>query len=431
MKKKALLLAALALMLAVALTGTAGAGGDAGDTRDVCEIGNITHKVGDTNLNNAVNMGDVTVCIKKIVSRAYDLEVTSDGCCPIEANWTDGLGAPMSGTVLAGETKTFYNIDKDTVVTLSADDSAECAFDSWSGGVNNPDSATTTVTMSADKCVTANCHETVAPYPQPCCWCIYLVEWWQGSTPPGADPPDNIEYFALHCEELLLANHTEEMPTLPDPTTVVISDPSWHQEISAYVGPGLNGYGGLPEWFELTGNPATAPGVIRTNSVLGLVYATGVGYWNSQVNLSNWKSRYNVRTGIGPLVVWAWTMSITPMTGNAGWQYAVGNEWSSIGMSTITPVSTSYHECSGTETVTTPLFPGGIECYRVESYVWDDDGDGVPEAGELTISSTNWYNNDYGCHIQRVTNPGSLYDGWENMYMIHYCIDPPFPPWAP
>ena len=414
-------------MLAVAVTGTAGAGGDAGDTRDVCVIGNITHKVGDTNLNNAVNSGDITVTIKRIFGNLFDLEVTSDGCCDVT------VGAPINETVLAGETKTFYNIDKNAVVDLSADDSAECAFDSWTGGVNDPNSATTDVTMSANKCVTANCHETVAPYPQPCCWCIYLTEWWQGSGAPSGDP-DNVEYFALHCEELLGANHTEQIPTLPDPTTVVIADPSWQQEIEAYVGPAPNGYGGLPEWFELTGDPATAPGVIRFNSVLNLVYATGVGYWNSQVDLSNWKSRYNVRTGLGPIVVWAWTISVTPITGNTGWPYAVGNEWSSVGTSTITPPSTSYHECSGTETVTTTLFPGGIECYRVESYAWDDTlgvEPGVPEPAELTASSTNWYHNDYGCQIKRETYPGSLYLGWENMYMIHYCIDPPFPPWAP
>ena len=146
-------------MLAVALTGTAGAGGDAGDTRDVCEIGNITHKVGDTNLNNAVNMGDVTVCIKSIFDRAYDLEVTSDGCCPIITNWTDILGNPMGGTVPPGETVTFYSIDKDTVVEVSADDSAaSCLFDGWS----DCGAKTHTVHMDSNKCVTAYC-EIVYP----------------------------------------------------------------------------------------------------------------------------------------------------------------------------------------------------------------------------------------------------------------------------
>ena len=411
-------------MLAVALTGTAGAGGDAGDTRDACVIGNITHKVGDTNLNNAVNSGDITVTIKRIFGNLFDLEVTSDGCCDVT------VGAPVSETVLAGETKTFYNIDKDAVVALSAGESGECAFDSWTGGVDSPSSATTNVTMSANKCVTANCHETAAPYPEPCCWCIYLTEWWQGADAPGADPPDNVEYFALHCEELLAANYTQTLPA-PDGSTI-IPDPSFHQELSAYVGPAPNGYLGLPEWFVLTGDPVTAPGVVRTNSVLGLVYATGVGYWNSQVNLSNWLSRYNVRTTLGPIVVWAWTVSITPMTGNAGWPYAVGNSWSTVGDSGITDPTSSYHEVVDTETVDCGGNVPSLECFKVESYTWDDTlgvDPGVPEPVELTISSTNWYHNDYGCHIKRVTNPGSLYDGWENMCLIWYCMDPPYAPW--
>ncbi|MGB2799703.1 MAG: C25 family cysteine peptidase [Dehalococcoidia bacterium] len=130
-----------------------------------CEIGNITHMVGDTNLNNAVNMGDVTVCIKRIFDRAYDLEVTSDGCCPIITNWTDSIGNPMGGTVPAGGNQTFYNLPYFANVTLSANDSdPSCNFNSWSGGVGDPNSAATNVTMTEDKCVTANC-QTISPLP--------------------------------------------------------------------------------------------------------------------------------------------------------------------------------------------------------------------------------------------------------------------------
>ena len=114
---------------------------------------------GDANLNGVVNSGDITVTIKIIFGKLVDLKVTSDGCCNVT------VGAPINETVLVGETKTFYNIDKDTSVTLTADDSdPSCAFDSWTGGVDDPDSATTFVNMNVDKCVTANC-TIAAPVP--------------------------------------------------------------------------------------------------------------------------------------------------------------------------------------------------------------------------------------------------------------------------
>ena len=47
-----------------------------------------------------------------------------------------------------------------TVVTITATPDSGWQFDSWSGGVTNPSSATTTLTMDSDKTVAANFSQT-------------------------------------------------------------------------------------------------------------------------------------------------------------------------------------------------------------------------------------------------------------------------------
>lgn len=52
--------------------------------------------------------------------------------------------------------------------------------------------------------------------------------------------------------------------------------------------------------------------------ILTLVYATGLGYWNSQIDLVNWKTRYDVETATGSLCLYSVTLQIQPLVGNAG-----------------------------------------------------------------------------------------------------------------
>lgn len=95
--------------------------------------------------------------------------------------------------------------------------------------------------------VAVYCHE-VAPVPQPCCcWCIYAAQWWEGPAPPGGDPPDNQEYFALHNIEKLPPWHTENLGAPFPSGVIVIPPPCFHQELSAWVGTAANGYEPLPE----------------------------------------------------------------------------------------------------------------------------------------------------------------------------------------
>ena len=275
------------------------------------------------------------------------------------------------------------------------------------------------------------------PVPPVSCWAIYTVEWWVGVEPPVGDP-DNREYFAMHTVEWLPAEHLEVLgPPFPGEVHV-IPDPSWHQELTAYGGPLPNGYtiaAGFDkdylEWDPLPNTPGIGlKGVSRYNEILMAVYATGVGYWNSSLTMLNWKARFNVNTGLGPITLFSVTLGITPMVGNPGWPFAVGNAWSSLGMSSITPPALSYNEVTALETITVPLFPGGIECYRVEAYAWDDaNEDLIPQEEELTLSGTKWMHNDYGAPIKNDAYPGALYLGWETQDMIHYCVNPPFPPW--
>ena len=445
---------ALAVVLAVTLSVTVVAGG----AKDPCVIGNITHKVGDTNLNNAVNMGDVTVCIKRIFSKAYDLELTSDGCCPIEASWTDILGNPMSGTVPAGETKTFYSIDKDKVVQVSADDSSpSCVFDSWSdAGAQIHD-----ITMDSNKCVTATCYPA---FPEPCCWCIYEAEWWAlPNAPPAA--PTSKEYIAWHTEELLPPDHLETGICIYDAAlqcvyTVDVTIPvaTYHQELKAYEGAPPNGYTDT-EWLELL--PVGA-GVDRTNPMLGPVKVFGYGYWIDQSNRINWKSRYDLVTGLGAVTIYSWTLAVIPGTGTPGFPYALGDSWITIIASGITTPTAYFAAITGVEMIDCGGHIPALQCFKNESFIWqdlngidddldgatdedwfngyDDDGDGdvdedggdgVPntELDVMTPSGVNYVTNAYPCPVKVITSPGQLYNGYENRCLIWVCQDPPFLPW--
>ncbi len=348
------------------------------------------------------------------------------GACEVYVEVLDEFGIPVASPPAPVPTGTMAPCDTDKIVFNLGH-----VEESWVPGV-------TVLAWACDQMEPFSCPIVVPPpvipppVPEPCCWCIYLTTWWALPNEPPADPT-SVEYFALHTEEWLPGPHTEhiEIPMV-EPFDITIPDPSWHQETSFYAGPLPNGYAGTAEWDPLAGAPHY--GAKRTNSVLGAVTATGVGWWNSSLTMLNWKARFNVNTVVGPVTLWAWTISITPMVGNAGWPFTVGNAWSSSGTSTLTPgvVSISYNEVVGTETKYVPAFPAGILCYKVESYAWDDTlgvEPGVPEPIELTLSGTKWYHNSYGCPIENDAVPGALYDGFETQDLIWICFDPPFPPW--
>jgi hypothetical protein len=237
----------------------------------------------------------------------------------------------------------------------------------------------------------------------------------------------------MHCEEWLAPGHTEVIDELG---THVIPDPSFHQEMEAYEGPTPNGYTET-EWAVLAHDQTQGSGVERTQSILGAVQATGLGYWNSQDTLLTWKTRHNINTPLGPVVLWGLVYSMTPISGNIGWPFAVGNSWYCVYMSSIPSMPYSYHEVVGVETIDCGGYLPSLDCFKVENYAWDDwlgPERGVPEPIELTLSSTNWWSNDYGCPIRMENVPGGLYklyDGWEHLCLIWYGPDPPFPPFEP
>gem|GEM_PF-3081270 len=345
-----------------------------------------------------------------------DLTVNSCGCCSVQVDWdTNQVIVPAGGTEVIPDISCCTDV---MVIAVTTDDCFcdDIALDGVSQGCDpvifNMD--------GNDHVVDVRCRE-YAPVPEPCCWCIYEVDWWWGEDPPSGDPHRR-DYHCLHCMEWLPPGHTE---VLGDPFTGgnhTIPDPSFHQEVTFFAGPETNGYG-VAEWD-------TIPGIDRDIHMMW--YVDSMEYWNSQYDLINWKTSYDVTTPIGPVTYYYGTLAIIPVSGNSGWPYAVGNSWINIDMSHVGPPAASYHLVNATENVTTPLFPGGIECFRVESYSWIDiNGDGVPDPVELTPSSTDWWNNDYGCSINKETYPGTMYMGWEHFYMVWYCIDPPFPPWEP
>ena len=364
------------------------------------------------------------------------LTVNSCGCCDVDVDYD----SVWVYTLSPGETWTDPAVPCCTDVTVTAVTPPMCVCDCLEiddpycecDCIIPPDYPCPTVQVHMDgnpHSVNVCCHEMTCPVPEPCCWCIYLAEWWEGSDPPVGDP-DNVEYFCLHTVEWFAAGHDETLGS-PFPGGVhIIPDPSWQQELTAYVGPAPHGYLGMDEWDLLTGDPATAPGVSRYNPTLGPVFATGLGYWNSQIDLLNWKTRFNVRTAIGPITLYACTLQVIPMVGNPGWPFAVGNMWATLGMSSITAPSLTYNVVTGTEMVDCGGYVPPMECFVVESYAWvDANGNNIPDEGELTPGGINYWSNEYGCKIKSDTYPGDLYDGWENICLIWYCFDPPFPPW--
>ncbi len=86
--------------------------------------------------------------------------VTMDGNKTVTANfirqYTLTMAVSSAGTGTTTPAVGTYIYDKDTVVEITATANPGYGFVNWTGGVANPNSATTTVTMDGDKTVTAN-----------------------------------------------------------------------------------------------------------------------------------------------------------------------------------------------------------------------------------------------------------------------------------
>ncbi|MDY6918477.1 MAG: TasA family protein [Chloroflexota bacterium] len=414
----------------------------ADDSDECCDFVSWSGVDSSTNGSAQVHMDgtDKTVSANCNLKPAADLTVNSCGCCPVDVS-IDG-GAPV--TVLAGATQVFTDLPCCTNVSITPQTPEMCICDGVEvdepycacDGLDPASCAGVSVHMDGqDHSVNVCCHEMTAPVPEPCCWCIYDVFWWKSPKTP-ADPPDSNDRYAMHTVEWLPEGHPEVVGDF----TIVLPDPTFRQVTSFYDS----------NW---------APNEpVRYNPMLSTIKVTGAQFYNSQTTMLNWKTIYNVTTVLGPLTLYLWTLGVMPVSGNAGWPYAVGNSWISVATSTISTPSSSYYMCTALESITVPL--GTLDAYRVEGYAWvdadgvDDDGDGatdedplnfydddndgsvdedggngIPEPAELTPSSTTWYRNDYGCYLRQWNYPGALFNGFEYRDMMWYCFDPPFPPW--
>jgi hypothetical protein len=238
------------------------------------------------------------------------------------------------------------------------------------------------------------------PVPQPCSWCIYDVEWWEGEQEPSGDP-DETNYYAAHTVEWLDAGHTEILPMEP-PLPIVIPDPTFHQYVDFYGGPGHP----AGEWVPCEPE--------RHSFILGDIRSVSLEFFNSRHSLINWKTLYGVETPLGPVQLQEWEESIVPISGDPGWPWVVGEVWETNTRFCALPPDVRRHAVEATETIVTDLFPGGIECYRV-----------------CTDRECRWYHDDYGCPIRWEVYPWDVYTGWEYRDLIWYGPDPPFPPWQP
>ena len=87
----------------------------------------------------------------------YSLTVNqTSSCCNVSV---DGYG-----NVTAGNSTTWSNISSGTVISVNASYNASCdVWGNWTAGVNNVSAMNTTVTMSANRTITANCSYSAVP----------------------------------------------------------------------------------------------------------------------------------------------------------------------------------------------------------------------------------------------------------------------------
>jgi hypothetical protein len=88
--------------------------------------------------------------------------ITIDCTKSVTANFGHTLTMQVSGNGSSTPTAGAHGYDEGTVVTITATPEDGWRFDSWSGGVAEPKSSNTTVTMSSDKTITANFSKTTA-----------------------------------------------------------------------------------------------------------------------------------------------------------------------------------------------------------------------------------------------------------------------------
>jgi len=281
------------------------------------------------------------------------------------------------------------------------------------------------------------------PVPEPCCWCIYEATYYEcGSVAhpepcedmpePGVTEFDAQEYYARHTDFQREAGYA--VPGCVPPTT--IAAPSYEYHTSFY---------GM-DWHLLNEcDPGDCPQ--RYAGALGFkVELADMAGWMDKENLTSFVTLFQVDISLGPACAYMYVWAINQLDGwviagdNAGWPYAVGNEWVTHTVALGGGVDTwSYSYVNDTmmlpapATTATPVYPSGmIECYQVMGYTWDDaNTNGIVEPEECVPNGINYYHNDYGCQILEIVFPGLILQGWEWRWLQWYCHAPNWPDPAP
>jgi hypothetical protein len=310
-------------------------------TGDVGTVADVSDPTTTVTMN-----GDYTITANFAVVPTFVLTMAVDDVA-------HGSTTPAVGT---------HTYNQGTVVTITATPLTGWAFDSWTGAVANPNSATTTVTVDADKTVTANFVEAVAK-PQPSVGSQWVYNVHYDSTGSGAPSPFTDDAVA-----------TLTVTSVAPAGTVV-----WT---------GGNDGQGNPIPYTLPDDCYVIEYSFSSNlhrfQTVDLQFDDTTQWLSTELIWERAKELHNTTMG-------GTTTTIRHVyTGTPGWNLSVGKSWTdesrSVTLMSGNPVNTTYTTYSVTvaapEQITVPA--GVYTCYKVEYRVGD------------VLKQTDWWDSVVG-----------------------------------
>jgi hypothetical protein len=303
-----------------------------------------------------------------------------------------------------------HTYDVGTVVDITATPAAGWEFDSWSGDVANPNSATTTVTMDSDKTVTANFIQVFT---------LTMAKVGSGTTDPAvgdhtcldgtvvnitatpdsgwefdswsgdvANPNSATTTVTMDAAQTVTANFVVAL-TYPGVGSQWVYNVTYGAEVTVWtVTVTAEETVGSVECYK-SSTTFNAPPVRLASGVT--VTVTGADTWRSQDNLAQYKAIAAINMYSLAITT---NMTDTYTAGTPGF-FTVGNTWTFSEHIVLSPPmalpSTTIYDVAvvGMESITVPA--GTFNCYKIEYRV----------AG--TVAKTEWWSPDVLGFVRQVS----------------------------
>jgi len=383
---------------------------------------------------------------------AASTTVTMDADKTVTANFVAAYTLSMAVNEAAGGTTDPAVGDhvyaQGTVVDITATAATNWQFDNWTGDVADPNAATTTVTMDADKTVTANFSSTIT-------YTLTMTAVTNGSTDPaegahpGYNPGEDVAIAATPAEGYEFVNWTGDVGTVVDvdaASTTITMDGDYSITANfaeAPTGPAVPAvdtewvyectYGTIETttWTYTVTDVASAgaeawAAVARTGKpeipaypLAGDCYITEVTYstpperqkagtavtitgatnWVSQTTFDNEASFASINL-FGMDVA---TYMTNTYTGDHGWDLSANTAWSYVSAGMLNPplsadFSTDYDVVvTGTEEMLS------YTCYHIE--YWKTAADGVP-VDPAVLEKEEWWCPDISGLVKSINYTG-------------------------